>query len=70
MLVVRRSVDYGGDRLAASYLIEGANGNRFAKCSIYDARTFSKKDKATNALRKAKQNDPYRHEARYEIVSL
>jgi len=68
-VVVRRSVNYGSDRKASSYLIEGANGYRFAKCSIYEAEELSA-DKAKKILNTVRRNDPRRSKATYDLVSL
>lgn len=68
-VVVRRSVDYGGDRKASSYLIEGANGYRFAKCSIYEAEELSEKT-AKKILSNIRRNDPWKKEATYDLVEL
>lgn len=69
VVVVRRSVDYGGDRKASSYLIEGASGYRFAKCSIYEAEEMNI-DKAKKILATVKRNDPNKGNATYEFVTL
>lgn len=66
-VIVRRSVDYGGDRRAASYLIEGENGWRFAKCSFYKAAEISI-DKAKKILSTLKRSDPYKENAIYEFI--
>ena len=68
-VVVRRSVNYGGDRRASSYLIEGENGYRFAKCSIYEADEMTI-NKAKKILDAVKKNDPHKKEATYELVTL
>jgi hypothetical protein len=69
-LIVRRSVDYGGDRSASSYLIEGANGLRFSKCSIFDAKVFKDASVAKKTLEKIRRNDPHKTNASYEIVPM
>lgn len=68
-VVVRRSVNYGSDRKAASYLIEGENGWRFAKCSISEAPELNI-DAARRILKNVKRNDPRKEDATYELVSL
>lgn len=66
-VVIRRSVNYGGDRKASSYLIEGANGYRFSKCSIFEAEEFTP-EMAKTVLSKARRNDPHKKDATYDIV--
>lgn len=68
-VVVRRSVDYGSDRKAASYLIEGQNGWRFAKCSIFEAEEIPV-DKAKKILSNVKRNDPHKESATYELITV
>jgi hypothetical protein len=69
-VIVRRTVNYGGDRPASSYLIEGAKGYRFAKCSVHAAETFGSTEAAKKALNKIRRNDPRKSCAEYEIVPL
>lgn len=68
-VVVRRSVDYGGDRRASSYLVEGSRGYRFAKCSVDDAELLSV-DAAKRVLKNVRRKDTHREEATYYIEPL
>lgn len=68
-VIVRRSVDYGSDRKASSYLIEGENGWRFAKCSVFEADEIPA-DKAKKILSNVKRNDPHKDSATYELITV
>ncbi len=68
-VVVRRSMDYGSDRKASSYLIEGENGWRFAKCSKYEAAELTP-EKAKKVLSNVKRSDPHKDNATYDLITI
>jgi hypothetical protein len=68
-VIVRRSTNYSGDRKASSYLIEGTNGLRFAKCSIMDAEVLPAA-KAKTILKNMKRKDIHRNDSSYELVEI
>lgn len=68
-VIVRRSL-HDGERAASAYLIEGANGYRFAKCSIFDATVFKDESSAKKTLSKIRRTDPHKEDATYKIVPI
>lgn len=66
-VVVRRCNGVGsGNRKSSSYLINGANGYRFAKCSTWDAEILPIST-AKRILKNVKRRDPNRSNSEYFI---
>lgn len=66
--IVRRTVDYGGDRKASSYLIEGSTGYRFAKCgtTVATKLDLTSAKRIVHNLRRRKSE----YDASYAVVEI